>query len=276
MNYIEASFELDPVLPAREILYAELADKGFEAFEDTENGVNAYIQKDQYIIGSLDDLIVSKMEFQNVKCVITEIEKQNWNSVWESNFEAITVNENCIIRAPFHDKENVLFDILISPQMSFGTGHHETTFLMANELFELDIKGNDVLDMGSGTGVLAIIAEKLGANSIRAIDIEEGAYLNAIENCQLNNTTRIIVEKGDSKLLAGSKFQVILANINKNILLQDIPEYSRCLVTGGKLLLSGFFTTDINELILAGEKSGLKFVAKKDKNNWALVMLEKI
>ena len=160
--------------------------------------------------------------------------------------------------------------------MSFGTGHHETTFLMTKELFSLDLKSVDLLDMGSGTGVLAILAEKLGAKNIKAIDIEEGACINAIDNCNLNNTKKIIVEKGDSKLLEDSLFQVILANINKNILLQDISVYSSCLMIGGKLLLSGFFTTDVDDLRTVAFDNGLKFVKMEEKNNWAMLMLEKL
>ena len=147
---------------------------------------------------------------------------------------------------------------------------------MSKELFTLNLKSKSLLDMGSGTGVLAILAEQLGAEKINAIDIEEGAYFNAIDNCKLNNTKNIIVEKGDSKLLEGSVFQVILANINKNILLQDISVYSKCLTVGGKLLLSGFFTTDVDDLRNEALNNGLKFVKIEEKNNWAMLMLEKV
>ena len=142
--------------------------------------------------------------------------------------------------------------------------------------YTIDLEGVALLDMGSGTGVLAILAEKLGAKNIKAIDIEEGAYLNTIDNCKLNNTKNIIVEKGDSKLLEDSLFQVILANINKNILLQDISVYSSCLMIGGKLLLSGFFTTDVDDLRTIAFDNGLKFVKMEEKNNWAMLMLEKL
>jgi len=276
MGYIEVYFRLEPLLPAREILYAELGEKGFEAFEDELDGVKAYIKEEEFSESILDNLLIKGIEGQKIKIVINEIENQNWNALWESNFEPIVINSNCTIRAPFHDSPNVEFDIVISPQMSFGTGHHETTFLMSQELFEFDLQGVELLDMGSGTGVLAILAEKLGAVKIKAIDIEEGAYLNAIDNCKLNNSQNIIVEKGNSKLLEDSLFQVILANINKNILLQDIVIYSKCLKTGGKLLLSGFFTTDVDELKNEASKNGLKFVKIEDKNNWAMLMLEKV
>ena len=276
MGYIEVCYKLEPLLPAREILYAELGDRGFEAFEDTHDGVRAYIKKEQFSKSLLKDLSINRIQGQKIEFDIITIANQNWNAVWESNFNPIVINSNCIIRAPFHPAPSLEYDIIISPQMSFGTGHHETTFLMSKELFSLDLKSVDLLDMGSGTGVLGILAEKLGAKYVKAIDIEEGAFLNTIDNCKLNNTKNIIVEKGDSKLLADSLFDVILANINKNILLQDISVYSNCLKLGGKLLLSGFFTTDIDELRKAASNNGLKFVKTNEKNNWAMIMLEKL
>lgn len=276
MGYIEVYFKLEPLLPAREILYAELGDKGFEAFEDEEDGVKAYIKQEEFTEFLLKDLMISRIEDQKVGISIEKIANQNWNALWESNFDPIVINSNCTIRAPFHTEPNVGYDLIISPQMSFGTGHHETTFLMTKELFLLDLNSVDVLDMGSGTGVLAILADKLGAKNIKAIDIEEGACINAIDNCNLNNTKNIIVEKGDSKLLEDSLFQVILANINKNILLQDISVYSSCLTIGGKLLLSGFFTTDVDELRNEASENGLKFVKVEEKNNWAMLLLEKL
>jgi len=276
MEYVEVYFRLEPLLPAREILYAELGEKGFEAFEDELDGVKAYIKQEDFSTVMIESLMVQEMEGQKVEVEITEIANQNWNALWESNFEPIVINSDCTIRAPFHENPNVIYDIIISPQMSFGTGHHETTFLMSQELFRLDLKDISLLDMGSGTGVLAILAEKLGATNIRAIDIEEGAYYNAIDNCKLNNTKEIFVEKGDSRLLEDSLFQIILANINKNILLEDIAIYSKCLGLGGKLLLSGFFTTDVDDLKKEASKNGLKFVKIEEKNNWAMLMLEKV
>ena len=276
MGYIEVYFKLEPLLPAREILYAELGDKGFEAFEDEVDGVRAYIKQEQFTDFLLKDLMISGIEDQKIDVSIKTIANQNWNALWESNFDPIVINSKCTIRAPFHAIPKVEYDLIISPQMSFGTGHHETTFLMSKELFSLDLKSIDLLDMGSGTGVLAILSEKLGAKNIKAIDIEEGAYINTIDNCKLNNTKNIIVEKGDSELLEDSLFQVILANINKNILLQDISVYSSCLTIGGKLLLSGFFTTDVAELNNEASDNGLKFVKVEEKNNWAMLILEKL
>ena len=195
MGYIEVYFKLEPLLPAKEILYAELGDKGFYAFEDEVDGVKAYIKEEQFTESLLKDLTISGIKGQKVDVSITTIASQNWNALWESNFDPIVINSNCTIRAPFHAEPKVEYDVIISPQMSFGTGHHETTFLMSKELFSFDLKSVDLLDMGSGTGVLAILAEKLGAKNIKAIDIEEGAYINTIDNCKLNNTKNVIVEK---------------------------------------------------------------------------------
>ena len=276
MRYIEVYFKLEPLLPARDVLCAELGDRGFDAFEDELDGVKAYIKEGQFTESLLKDLTISGFESQKVDLCITTIANQNWNALWESNFNPIVINPNCTIRAPFHPVPAVEYDVIISPQMSFGTGHHETTFLMSKELFSIDLESIALLDMGSGTGVLAILAEKLGAKNIKAIDIEEGAYMNTIDNCKLNNTKKIIVEKGDSKLLEDSLFQVILANINKNILLQDMSVYSKSLNIGGKLLLSGFFNTDVDELRNIASNNGLKFVKVEEKNNWAMLLLEKI
>ena len=275
MNYIKVSFELDPILPAREILYAELGELPFESFEETTNGIEAYIQAPDFTEELLEDLLIEGLPNQKISTQIHLIEQQNWNAVWESNFEPIVVNEKCVIRAPFHETPNVKYDIIISPQMSFGTGHHETTFLISNELFELDLKDKSVLDMGCGTGVLAIIANKLGAGAIEAIDIEEWAYENTLDNNRLNNVEGMSVFHGDANLLINKKFDIILANINRNILLNDMEVYSNSLTIGGSILFSGFFETDVPHIKEAGEKNGLVFVKKEVKNNWAMVQLKK-
>ncbi len=275
MNYIEVQFELSPVNPAREILYAELGELGFESFQDTENGLNAYVQVDQFDRNSLESLMIHSLEGQSVNIVVEEIQDQNWNAVWESNFEPIEVNDKCVIRAPFHDSTSVPYDVVISPQMSFGTGHHETTFLISQELFHLDLEGKSLLDMGCGTGVLAILAKMLGAGATRAIDIEDWAYQNTLENIALNNIDDIVVDKGGFEILADQTFNVILANINRNVLMENMPVLSQCLEPRGCLILSGFFNTDIDLLKQQADKYGLKFASSKLKNNWAMLVFEK-
>ena len=271
MNYIKVNITLNPLLPAREVLYADLDILGFESIVDTDNGVDAYIQEEQFTIEMLDEMMVKAMPEQSVEIAIETIEKQNWNATWESHFEVIEINADCAIRAPFHEHTNRAFDIVISPQMSFGTGHHETTFLMSQELFNLDLKAKSLLDMGCGTAVLAIIARKLGANPIVAIDIEDWAYQNSIDNCALNNIDDITIELGDATLIKDRKFDIVLANINRNILIQDMNKYFDSLLPKGQLLLSGFYSTDIPVLKERAESCGLVFVKSEVKNNWTLL-----
>lgn len=271
MNYIKVNITLNPLQPAREVLYADLDIIGFESIVDTDNGVEAYMPEDQFYEIALEEMMVKEMPDQKVEITIETIQKQNWNATWESHFEIIDINDKCSIRAPFHESTNKQFDIVISPQMSFGTGHHETTFLMSKHLFLNDIQGKTLLDMGCGTAVLAIIAHKLGAKDIVAIDIEEWAYQNSLDNCKLNNIQDIKVELGDAKLLDNRKFDVILANINRNILLQDLEKYTSCLNENGQILLSGFYDTDVAVLKTAADNCGLDFVLSESKNNWTLL-----
>lgn len=275
MNYTKVSFELNPVLPAREILYVELGNLEFESFEETSKGLDAYIPSKYFDKKILDKLIVLDIPNQKINIKTETIEQQNWNAVWESNFPLIHINNKCTIRAPFHNSTNVQYDVIISPQMSFGTGHHETTYLMANELFKIDIKDKTLLDMGCGTGVLAIISSKLGACKIEAIDIEEWAYRNTKENTKLNDISDIKVLKGDSSLLHNKKYDIILANINRNILLKDMKTYSNSLNINGKILFSGFYETDVPVIKEEAEENGLVFEKTETKNNWAMSVFNK-
>lgn len=275
MDYIKVTFDLEPVLPAREVIYADLDLLGFESIEDTDSGVVAYIQADQFHERTLEDLMVSNIPEQRVEYKIEMVEQQNWNAVWESQFDPIEVNDKCVIRAPFHETSGKQFDIVISPKMSFGTGHHETTYLISQTLFDLNIKDKSVMDMGCGTGVLAIIAKKLGSGLTEGVDIEEWAYLNSIENAELNDISDISFFHGDGSLIVNKVFDVVIANINRNILLQDMNKYSDAMKKGSILLLSGFYNSDIDQIVMKGEECGLKFVNSRIKNNWAMVQLSK-
>ena len=275
MNYHKLKFTLDPLLPAREILYADLDQLNFESIVDTADGVEAYIQEGQLNLDDLNVLMIHNLPGLKAEFSHEIIEQQNWNALWESQFEPITINENCIIRAPFHEAPDVEYDIIISPKMSFGTGHHETTFLISERLFNLDLEGVSVMDMGCGTGVLAIIAKKLGAGYTEGIDIENWAYQNSVENALMNNILNIIFIEGDARLLGERKFDLFIANINRNILSEDMPKYADSMNDGGTLLLSGFYNTDVEVLKQRGEECGLKFVNSTSKNNWALIQLEK-
>lgn len=275
MNYIKVEFFLEPLLPAREILYADLEILGFESIIDTQKGAEAYMPAVNFTETILENLMVRDIPLQIVDYTVEEIEQQNWNAAWESQFQPISINEKCVIRAPFHEPVDVSFEILITPKMSFGTGHHETTFLMAQELFRHDLEHKRVMDMGCGTGVLAILAKKLGADYVEGVDIEEWAYQNSIENARDNQVPEVKFYHGDGSSLTGKQFDIILANINRNILMIDLPIYAGSLMPEGKLFLSGFYETDVEEIVKQGEKSGLKFVHSRSKNGWAMVQLSK-
>ncbi|MGB2758985.1 MAG: 50S ribosomal protein L11 methyltransferase, partial [Maribacter stanieri] len=197
-----------------------------------------------------------------------EIEQENWNATWEQNFQPIIIDDVCMIRAPFHDKIKVEYDIVIEPIMSFGSGHHETTHMMLQHILQLDVKDKTVLDMGSGTGVLAILAGMRGATTIDAIDIDNWCYLNAKENVERNNMDFISVYEGDAALLKGKKYDLIIANINRNILLADMPKYVQSLNSGGVLLLSGFYTEDLDMITQKCVDLELKFEKNLERNNW--------
>lgn len=250
MNYINLSATIKPLEVGRDILVAELSEIGFESFVETENGLEAYIQSNQFKLEAVKNLrIINNSEF-TVAYSTKTIEDQNWNEAWEKSFNPINVENRCYIRAKFHEKPtDIEFDIIIDPKMSFGTGHHETTYLMIKRLLALDVTNKKVLDMGCGTGVLAILAKMKNAKYIEAIDIDEWAYNNTIENIRNNNCKEIVVKQGGAELLKDNKFDVILANINRNILLKDMSKYAKSLSTNGDLLLSGFFNVDRNLLL---------------------------
>ncbi|CAM4352040.1 50S ribosomal protein L11 methyltransferase [Zobellia nedashkovskayae] len=269
--YIEYNFSVTPLQPGSDILIAELGEVGFESFLENEDGVLAYIQKNDWNERILETVEILDSELFKVSFELKEIEQENWNATWEQNFEAIQVADQCVVRAPFHEKPNVQYDIVIEPKMSFGTGHHETTHMMLQFILENDFEGKDVLDMGSGTGVLAILAAMKHANYIDAIDIDNWCYLNAIENVERNNCEHISVFEGDSSLLGSRKYDIILANINRNILLADIAVYAANLKENGTLFLSGFYEEDIPLISETCLKAGLKFEKNLQKNNWVAV-----
>jgi len=268
LTYLEYDFKIDPLQPATDILIAELGELGFESFVENETGLLAYILKCEWRDGVLEDLFVCQNPNFEISWTSKEIEQQNWNAEWEKNFHPIKVGEKCMVRAPFHEAVEVDYDIVIEPKMSFGTGHHETTHMMLQHILDTDFSGKSVLDMGCGTGVLAILAKKKGASEVEAIDIDEWCYLNTQENVERNDCTDIKVFQGDSSLLDGKKYDVVLANINRNILLEDIPIYTTCLKKGGFLFLSGFYLEDLDAISSKCDAYGLEFEKNIEKNNW--------
>jgi ribosomal protein L11 methyltransferase len=269
--YLEYNFKVTPVQPASDILIAELGEVHFESFVETEDGVQAYIKKEDWYPNILDDLQILSNPLFSIDYDYSEIEQENWNATWESNFNPIQVGDQCVVRAPFHDKPEVDYDIVIEPKMSFGTGHHETTYMMLQHILDHDFKGKSVLDMGSGTGVLAILAAMKGAVTIDAIDIDNWCYLNAKENVERNNCSHINVYEGTADLLIDQQYDIIIANINRNILLEDIPTYVKCLKKGGILFVSGFYKEDIPQISERCKEVGLKFEKNLEKNNWVAV-----
>ncbi|MCX6185182.1 MAG: 50S ribosomal protein L11 methyltransferase [Flavobacterium sp.] len=273
--YLGYHFTIEPKELGSEILVAELGELPFESFVESEFGLTAYIQKELWNEDILADLFVlQSLEF-NISYTIEEIEQVNWNEEWEKNFEPIEVDGICHVRAPFHPKTAAEFDIVIEPKMSFGTGHHETTHMMIQHLLHLDVQGKKTLDMGCGTAILAILAEMKGAQPIDAIDIDNWCYLNSIENAARNNCQYITVYEGDAALLVDQKYELIIANINRNILLADMPAYTKCLLPGGILLLSGFYEEDIPFLEASCVENGLQYVSKLQRNNWVSLKFEK-
>src|SRR5690554_1195061 len=266
--YIGYYFKVSPLQPATEILIAELGYAGFESFVETEEGVTAYIQKDDWHDAILEDIqILNSKEFE-INYSFEEIEQVNWNQEWEKNFNPIVVENECSVRAPFHDKPDTEYDIVIEPKMSFGTGHHETTHMMIQHILKNDFEGKSVLDMGCGTGVLAILAEMKGAKPIDAIDYDNWCYLNSLENVNRNNCKHITVLEGDASLLKERSYDVIIANINRNILLNDMEAYAKSLNTSGTLFLSGFYVDDIPVIEQACNKYHLNLVETIEKNQW--------
>jgi ribosomal protein L11 methyltransferase len=266
--YIEYNFTFLPKEPISEILIAELGNVGFESFVETENGVTAYIQKTDWNAEILADVFVLNSDEFSIEYNLNEVPQTNWNAEWEKNFEPIQVDDLVSIRAPFHENPNLKYDIVIEPKMSFGTGHHETTHMMVQHLLQLDLENKKVLDMGCGTGILAIFAEMKGAKPLDAIDIDNWCYENSVENVTRNNCDNISVYEGDATLLVDKKYDVIIANINRNILLMDMKVYTNCLQEGGILLLSGFYEQDIPVIDAEVIKYGLKLEKFIQRNNW--------
>lgn len=279
MDYLELTVKLTPRDPWADILTAELAEAGYESFVETEDGIQAYAQLTSIDVKHPTRSTFLDEEHADVKTVIEVkiIPQQNWNAVWESDFQPVVVEQYLSILAPFHVRsghQGMIVEIL--PKMSFGTGHHQTTWMMSKALFELEHIPEDVLDMGTGTGVLAIIAEKLGAKHVVAVDIEDWSVENTIENAGRNDCSKIEALCGDIEILNGRTFGLILANINKNVLKAHMEHYSLMLEKNGTLLLSGFFDTDVDELVTYVEQFGLKKMRILNKDNWAAIELKKL
>lgn len=274
MRYIRCTLEIDPPEPATGIFIAALAELGFESFEETGSGLHAYIQEPLWQEEEFLRLAYLNHPDWEVTYHTEAIEPQNWNAAWERDYAPIHVRDRCMVRAPFHPKPpgEIPYDIVISPKMSFGTGHHQTTWLMMDFLLDLDLEGKSVLDMGTGTGVLAILSGMKGASRITAVDIDAWAIENCRENTHDNGQGRIEVLQGDVDAVAGRRFDVVLANINRNVLLAHLPAYARALSRGGQLLLSGFYLQDLPALQEAAAENRLQTVEFREQDGWTAVL----
>lgn len=273
-TYIGYYFKVAPLQPATEILIAELGYAGFESFVETIDGVAAYIQKSEWYDTILKGIYILENNEFEISYTFEDIEQVNWNEEWEKNFQPIIVDNSCTVRAPFHGKPDTQYDIIIEPKMSFGTGHHETTHMMIQHILANNFQDKSVLDMGCGTAVLAILTEMKGAKTIDAIDIDNWCYLNSIENAGRNNCNKINVYEGDVNLLTNKNYDIIIANINRNILLKDIAIYAKCLNPSGVLYLSGFYNTDISIIEVECNKNELTLVSKLERNNWVALQFK--
>jgi len=271
MDYIKLNCSIEPDNEQhREILIAELSVVGFESFADTDEGVEAFIPLAQFSSNLMKNNLFSKDNSFTFNYTVEIIPDQNWNEVWEKNyFKPLLIENQCLIRAPFHTEyPKSKYEIIIEPKMAFGTGNHETTFLMISEILKNDLEGKKVLDMGCGTGILGILASKMGAASITSMDIDEWAYLNSIENANINNIFNLDVKLGGAELLNEVKYNFIFANIQRNILLNDLPTYRDSLIKRGRLIMSGFYLEDLPVIQQKAVNLGLRFSDYSEKNNW--------
>jgi ribosomal protein L11 methyltransferase len=277
MEYLELTLEIIPREPWSEILVAELADLGFESFVDTENGIQAYSPDANMNVEEILSKTSLAQGDARYSFEVAIIPHQNWNAMWEADFTPVEISPKLVILAPFHDRNAYAgrSAIIIQPQMSFGTGHHQTTWLMSNYLLDMEDMPEKVLDMGTGTGVLAILVEQLGARDILAVDIEPWSVENTAENAERNGCTRIRTLTGDINVIGNEKFGLILANINKNVLKNHLPSYASLIAAGGTLLLSGFFMSDVAELAQFADTHGFNCVEIREKETWAALRLIK-
>lgn len=271
MDYQKISIQITPFQEwLRDVLNAEMAGIGFDSFVETENGFDAFIPSDNYSEESLNTVLETFSGEFSFKIESEFIADQNWNKEWEKNyFKPLVIGGECLIRAPFHmEYPDTKYEIVIEPNMAFGTGNHETTATIIESILQNDLMGKTILDMGCGTGILSILASMKGAKQITAIDIDKWSYEGTRENAALNKITNVNAKLGDASLLGEEKYDLIFANIHKNVLLNDIESYHAVLNNGGTLIMSGFYTEDIQDIKNKAESIGMKDAGFMEKNNW--------
>tara|TARA_E500000081_G_C6072002_1_gene323450 strand:+ start:12 stop:845 length:834 start_codon:yes stop_codon:yes gene_type:complete len=273
--YLEVTVRLSPLIPWREVMIAEMGSIGFEGFEETSSGFKAYIPKNEYREKSFKQIAVFSQDGLSIDWNTSDIAPENWNSAWEQNFTPTRIGDRCVIRADFHPPERAEFELIITPKMSFGTGHHETTQLMVLLLLEIDCHQKSIVDMGTGTGVLAILSEKKGATNILAIDNDPWCIENTLENIATNQCKNIRTKLTD-QLSETLLFDSVLANINRNILLEQMDAYAKALKPEGNLLLSGFYVEDLGIIRSKCESLGFRFIRNFEKNQWVAALFIKL
>ena len=273
-NYLEFNFKIEPLQPWNEILMAELIEIGFDSFTEEHDGILAYIQKETFKEEELKEVHLLQNPEIKISYTFQEMPNINWNEEWEKNFSPINVEDKVSIRAEFHGNQNLPHEIIIQPKMSFGTGHHATTYLMIQQMLEMNFENKTVLDMGCGTSVLAIFAKQQGAGKTVAIDIDEWSVENSIENAA-RNSVELEISQGTAEHLGSENFDIILANINRNILISDIPTYVSVLNSGGQLLLSGLCFFDVDDILEVCTAQNLTLKKKLQREEWVSLLLEK-
>ncbi len=279
MDYYKITIKITPFEEwLRDVLVAQLAEIGFDSFVETGTGTEAFIQVNSFMEADFEFVLDSFQDDFSFSTKKELIKSQNWNEEWEKNyFKPLVINNECVIRAPFHtDFPKAKYEIIIEPNMAFGTGNHETTSMMVETILENNMENKNVLDMGCGTGILGILASMKGAKKVTAIDIDEWSFNGSNENAALNNIKNMLVKQGDAGLLGNEKYDIIFANIHKNVLLSDMEAYCNVLNSNGLLVMSGFYTEDIPEIKTKAENLGLKDSGFKTKNNWVAYAFRKL
>lgn len=277
MDYTEIDIRLQDINPFAEILVARLDEIKFEAYSEDENGLKAYIKTQLLDKESFEDVISEVSQLTELSFKISQVKKENWNLEWERNYSPVFINKDCVVRAHFHKPiADVEHEIIITPKMSFGTGHHETTSLMMNGMFDLDFKEKSVLDVGTGTGVLAILASKLGAKNVVGIDCDKWAFENANENSVLNSISNIQFLHGNVNVIGNRTYNILLVNINRNIILNDIKIYVAAMREYAEILLSGFLEEDTSLILQTVKQLGFELIILKNKGKWQMLHLKRV
>lgn len=276
MEYIEVTLQIEPFTPWNDVVASQLCEIGFESFMEEKGRLLAYIQANDFDEQALESCLADVVGEYTVNYSIDKVPNENWNKKWEESFEPVLVDDKCLIRASFHEPNSAIpHEIVIDPKMAFGTGHHDTTFLMVKAMFDYNFENQTVLDMGSGTGILAILARRLGSGFTKAVDNNDWAYESTKENCVKNNQPEIEVVLGDIESVKNDKYTLILANINRNIVMEQMPDYAAMLPLGGILLTSGYFNYDADVVLDAAKSNGFTLKQRIERNNWCMQAFEK-